>query len=136
MSEETKDQIIERLRDRITYLEAASPGAAAIVRERMWQIEEEGWTPEHDDKHQTEELAWAAACYAAPGKIMGYRRAGGIAASLVEEGAYLVFEPWPFSAGWDKRGKHPRLRQLEIAGAFIAAEIDRLKRAKGPMGGN
>jgi hypothetical protein len=27
---------------------------------------------------------------------------------------------------WDKREKHSRIRRLEIAGALIAAEIDRL----------
>ena len=32
--------------------------------------------------------------------------------------------------GWDKRKKHSRVRQLVIAGALIAAEIDRVRRAE------
>lgn len=41
----------------------------------------------------------------------------------------VYFNPWPWPTEWDKRGKHSRHRQLEIAGALIAAEIDRLRRA-------
>jgi hypothetical protein len=35
-------------------------------------------------------------------------------------------DAWPWSRNWDKRDKHSRTRRLEIAGALIAAEIDRL----------
>lgn len=39
-------------------------------------------------------------------------------------------DPWPWDVAWDKRYKHDRLKQLAIAGALIAAEIDRLERSK------
>ena len=41
-------------------------GAAMIARERYRQMDEEGWSQNHDDLHNDESLAWAAVCYAAP----------------------------------------------------------------------
>lgn len=41
-------------------------GATRIADERKRQIEKEGWTPNHDDEHEENELAFAAVCYAAP----------------------------------------------------------------------
>ena len=35
-----------------------------VVAERVRQVEQEGWTAEHDDAHDLAELAEAAACYA------------------------------------------------------------------------
>lgn len=86
-------------------------GVERIAAERRRQIETEGWTPEHDDRHEHGELAIAAACYAL-------------------HGIYPSSLPvWPWAKKWDKRSKHGRVRRLEIAGALIAAEIDRLERA-------
>lgn len=102
-------------------------GIERIAEERQRQIEKEGWTPEHDDDHELGELALAAACYAAQDE------------HLLVSGRRLVLEerfdksveytdPWPWDEESDKRGKHDRIRQLEIAGALIAAEIDRIQR--------
>jgi hypothetical protein len=47
----------------------------------------------------------------------------------IERGVYILFaDPCPesWAPEYDKRGKHDRLRRLEIAGALIAAEIDRI----------
>ena len=100
-----------------------SPGAALITRERERQLDEEGWTDEHDDEHANGELAWAAVCYAAPTRI----KASHIPESL--DGG----DPWPWSEEWDKRpgaaaSRVERIRALEKAGALLAAEIDRLLR--------
>lgn len=115
-------------------------GAELIVAERRRQIEVEGWTAEHDDEHAADELVWAAICYAAPDDVF-------VAENLdAEPGSVDVRlrDPWPSSwdRKWDKRGRFSRLdsyknpfggriRALTIAGALIAAEIDRLKRAAG-----
>lgn len=91
---------------------------------------EAGWTPDHDDGHFCGELAMAAVCYAAPGRVY-VRRSTAVGLHFVD--------PWPFSPRWDKRPydgnvleKHPspgqRIRMLEKAGALVAAEIDRLLR--------
>ncbi len=39
-------------------------GIERIAAERLRQIEKKGWTPEHDDEHDPEDLEMAAACYA------------------------------------------------------------------------
>jgi hypothetical protein len=114
-------------------------GAELIAGERQRQIEKEGWTADHDDEHKDGELAIAAACYAAPYSIKAdvcrlipcsCREAccehfGG----TIEKRGWQ--DPWPWSEGWDKRGKHSRIKSLAVAGALIAAEIDRLLRVDG-----
>ena len=98
-----------------------SPGSIAIMRERERQETEEGWTPEHDNQHTDETLALVAALYATPYRLFSKE--------ITED--YVFFEdPWPteWDTSWDKRGQVDRRRQLVIAGALIAAEIDRLDR--------
>jgi len=99
-------------------------GIELIAEERQRQISEEGWTPEHDATHDVGELAMAASCYA---MIHEYRP---------EKLAPLG---WPWSDEWwkpsfirDSSGNiiqppHLRIRELQKAGALIAAEIDRLQ---------
>lgn len=44
-----------------------------VAAERERQKAVEGWTPEHDDKHNAGQLGLAAACYAAPERMtVGY----------------------------------------------------------------
>lgn len=89
---------------------------AEIHMERARQKTCEDWTPEHDDEHDLEELALAAACYAVGRPIRLVLSSGGR-------------ELWPWAKRWDKRSQHPRRRQLVIAAALIVAEIERLDRA-------
>lgn len=97
-----------------------SPGVQRIVVERGRQIAREGWTPAHDDEHTDGSLAIAAACYAV---------AGDPNVRVTRAHGWPSNDAWPWQ-GWDKREKHDRIRRLEIAGALIAAEIDRLLRAQ------
>lgn len=98
-------------------------GIERIANERLRQIGYEGWTPEHDDEHEDGSLAAAAACYVsfstASEDVRGHLRQNGMAA-------------WPWERNWWKPspGDSPsdRIRELEKAGALIAAEIDRLQR--------
>ena len=92
-------------------------GTERIAAERKRQIEVEGWTSDHDKQYRHNELAWAAVCYAAPENPMKKRQVFG---------ELILFDPWPWDCKWDKRRQHNRIRQLEIAGALCAAEIDRL----------
>ena len=86
-------------------------GTELIAAERERQISDEGWTPEHDDQHTEGQLAKAAACYAV-------QAAGG---------AVTKYD-WPWEGKWWKPGDP--VRGLVKAGALIAAEIDRLRRAE------
>lgn len=102
-------------------------GAELIAAERQRQIEQEGWTPEHDAMHDGGELAIAAACYAVEGTY---------ADVVVETGQFGTSnweqsDAWPWN-GWDKREQHDKARRLVIAGALIAAEIDRLNAEPAP----
>lgn len=104
-------------------------GTELITAERQRQIDAEGWTPEHDDRHDTGELLYAACAY------IDWSDAQ--AKELLDdadwrEGVLRDEEPvphvWPWDASWWKPSEDP-IRNLVKAGALIAAEIDRLQRA-------
>lgn len=75
-----------------------------IANERVRQIAEEGWTPEHDDEHDKGELADAAATYATTYDVRG------------------LIQPWPIS-------RKDRRSDLVKAAALLVAEIERIDRA-------
>lgn len=97
-------------------------GIALIAAERERQISVEGWTPEHDDEHDNEELALAACYYALPSDQPVYL------CDCVLEVDDLY--PGEWSEAWMKRSDDT-IRNLVKAGALIAAEIDRLQRKAG-----
>lgn len=103
-------------------------GIELIAEERQRQIEQEGWTIEHDAKHTTGQLAYAAACYALPNDVINIHEDRGIFISIKR---WILF---PFGIEWWKprQNNHPgqRVRELAKAGALIAAEIDRLQTTK------
>lgn len=92
-------------------------GAEMIATERQRQIDVEGWTPEHDDKHYSGTLIAAAVTYALEATYDG----------PAVKGKWFK-EFWCFEDSWWKPGT--QIRMLTKAGALIAAEIDRLQRAK------
>ena len=92
--------------------EQVSAAARDVLAERQRQINDEGWTPEHDDEHNQGELAVAAACYA----FHANREASKCAHS------------WPWQMAWHKPTNERR--DLVKAGALILAEIERLDRAE------
>lgn len=102
-------QTIERL---------TAGGAGLISAERQRQIDAEGWTAEHDDRHDKAELTCAAMdyCNAARKRVLG--------ASDVYTLALNAY--WRWDGAWWKPSLDP-VRNLVKAGALIAAEIDRLQ---------
>lgn len=106
-------------------------GVDLIKEERERQIKQEGWDSVHDDKHARGQLAIAAACYAAKGSGT---EVNVIHSNIERLSSGYIEEAWPWSPKWDKRGTHDDKRCLVIAGALIAAEIDRLNRKE--KGGN
>ena len=94
----------------------------------------EGWTLEHDDKHKDRELVAAARAYLKHyelcGRLFGMDpEQNGYAAAMKSYRSKLhVPDTWP----WDESYWNPQdpLRDLVKSGALIAAEIDRLLRAR------
>lgn len=90
-------------------------GTEQIRIERLRQIEQEGWTPELDDQYLSGQIRKASLCYLL---------------SCDEPFAEALVHTWP----WEAKTFKPTtsiVRNLEKAGALIAAEIDRLKRRQG-----
>lgn len=105
---------VERLQI-VTEDTQATAAARDVLVERRRQITAEGWTPEHDDKHENGDMARAAACYALA--AAGYP---------VDDSAILRF--WPWLDSWWRPGD--QRRSLVKAGALILAEIERLDRGE------
>lgn len=107
---------LRRLFEALHIRHPLSPGALAIIAERRRQIEQEGWTPEHDLAHAPGELAAAGACYACNA---GFPTSG-------------VPAHWPWSAEWWKQTDFRR--DLVKGGALILAELDRQDTARKTKG--
>ena len=89
-------------------------GIQLITEERESQLAR--YDTQHDDCEKNNELAVAAACYAADTTYAAVQTHSGN-------------DAWPWAMSYpDKRGQLDRIRQLTISGALIAAEIDRLQR--------
>lgn len=86
-----------------------SQAAQDVLMERQRQVSAEGWTPEHDDAHDSHEMAHAAACYAYP-----------------ELTALIGVKTWPWALEWLKVRDHRR--NYVRAAALLLAEIERLDR--------
>jgi hypothetical protein len=99
-------------------------GIDIIAAERKRQLGVKGYTPEHDDEHDLGELALAAALYALPydaqvGNEPLLKQDDYIALHIaLETGCNFFVDPEP-----------DKLKRLAKAGALIAAEIDRVRRA-------
>lgn len=97
-------------------------GIALIADERERQITKEGYSYSHDDKHDSGDLAKAAACYALC--AAGVESDGTPEYPAAEIGCCYHW-PWPRE---DWKPDITKIRNLVKAGALIAAEIDRLQR--------
>jgi hypothetical protein len=96
-------------------------GIELIAAERQRQIDVEGWRPEHDDQHKQGELAEAASSYS---DIAAYQSA--VTNPTIDNRRPMG---WPFDSTWWKPSDDP-IRNCVKAAALLAAEIDRLQRAK------
>lgn len=111
-------------------------GIELIAQERKEQIEKHGWTQKHDaDEHDNSELAYNAAILASPINLFTKET---YANATVFEVAQTDREwnlPYPNQLNGttnvihdnEKLPKKKRIKQLIVAGALLAAEIDRLK---------
>ncbi len=104
---------------------AKKSGAELIAEERKRQIEEEGWSANHDDLQDRFQLSNAAIAYLNPSN------------------SDHVKKFWPWNWNWWKPAlpsvekpsyEAAHIRNLVKAGALIAAEIDRLQRIEEKAG--
>jgi len=84
-------------------------GIDRITKERVRQIESEGWSAKHDAQYSRHELERAALCY--------LKHACGMHPDTYSR-------IWPWFSRWWKPSDDP-VRNLEKAGALVAAAIDR-----------
>lgn len=94
-------------------------GIELISEERERQINVKGWTKENDALYMDESMALAAATYAIPES----ERSG----TLINDKLYPDLWPENWSDEWWKPSPENRIKELQKAGALIAAEIDRLQ---------
>lgn len=99
---------------------ATEDGATMIAAERRRQVKTEGWTAEHDDDWEDGQLGRAAEAYRLA--------ASGMLAGSTAKTWKVPPHIWPWAHCWWKPSDDP-IRNLVKAGALIAAEIDRLRRA-------
>ena len=103
-----------------------------VAGERLRQVRQEGWTAEHDDRHEHGALASAAACYAHRAQFELRPKNEGKPLPELDVDP-IVTDLWPWHGEWWKP-KNPR-RDLVRAAALILAEIERIDRsAKGKTG--
>lgn len=95
---------------------------AAVAAERDRQVSEGGYSAEHDDEHDDGEIAWAAACYAAPALVLCEDN---------DVGEVVPAYPWDGGDG-ERPPRHgkDRTRDLIRAAALCIAEIERLQRSR------
>lgn len=100
---------------------------ADIAAERLRQIDGEGRTADHDDGYVAGELASAAAAYAYVASVPDSMRRL-VSGIYSIQNLSRIADLWPWEAHWWK----PKDRRADLvrAGALIAAEIERLDRAK------
>lgn len=103
--------LITRIRDTLS----AMNGADLIAVERARQVTDEGYTPDHDDTHVRGELGRAAVAYI-------------FAADTDGTDDVVARWFWPFDL--DSFKSTDPIHNLVRAGAFVAAELDRLHRVR------
>lgn len=104
-------------------------GVERIAAERKRQIEEKGFTAEHDAQHTGNALAWAAVHFAIPDYLEFDH--SGVVMHVYPEAFAILAQRGRLQIDFNRFGYGNRIRQLEVAGALIAAEIDRLQAIEG-----
>jgi hypothetical protein len=110
--------------------ESMTAAVELIASERRRQIEAEGYDEAHDDRHDRGELIEAARCYAYAAQVAEWDNLAdwfGIDAEGRIKLPAASNARWPWSPrDWKPTGDP--VRDLTMAGALVAAEIDRLLR--------
>ena len=119
-------------------MDTQSKAIADVLKERQRQIESEGWSCDHDDKHTDESLILAAICYALPQSIRQPTKRGETFDDSGGRGDCPVWREkiktvpilWPISWSIDWWKPKTKRRNLVKATALLIAEIERIDRQK------
>lgn len=111
-------------------MNALTKAASDVLAERQRQIEQEGWTPQHDAEHWRGEMALAAACYAS--NAAAWAKYG----DELPAGRYVELATPGFRWPWDQSWWKPKSQRRDLvrAAALLLAEIERLDRKAGTSG--
>jgi len=119
-STESFDKLISRIESvlGLSHLHDRLRGVDLIVLAGEMLTSLPGYGPIPDGKHKPHDISNAAACYAAsPREVYFLDR---------QHGEEVFVKAFPWSHENDRRGTMERVRELAIAGALCAAEIDRI----------
>ena len=106
-------------------------GIELIAKERQEQIEKHGWDLKHDDIHDDGALVHAALVCASYEKLYTkHKYASSIVFQVVERSGFNLPVEYDGNVLIENHtlSNEKRIHQLKVAGALLAAEIDRLKR--------
>lgn len=114
--------VLRRVFEALHIRRPLSPFMMAAIAERFRQVEQEGWSQEHDDAHRVGELSLAGAAYARTAYV-----------HLLDGPGLLSWDErrpdfWPWSLEWWKPAGFRR--DLVKAAALIIAEGDRFDRMR------
>jgi len=116
---------IRTLADKVSNMDFPPPsGIARIAGERASQLART-YDAKHDAEHTKNELAFAAVYFALPDDLTEVRSANGMVRLPVHDAAFFGRTGWHPS--FATKARKSRVHQLEVAGALLAAEIDRLQ---------
>lgn len=99
-------------------------GVELIAEERSRQVGVEGYDAKHDDLHRDGSIVRAAVCYADTARVQVFSNLDGQPLPRC-----YWHKDWPFDRE-EFKPSPDAIRNLVKAGAMIAAEIDRLMRAR------
>jgi len=122
-------------------VEFTTEGVTAVAAERRRQIQEEGFSAEHDKHHVSNALLYAALCYLDPVKKYVKVHEGGVffGGSMTTAvptinlpsgpegpGEYYILprQFWPFEIEWWKPCPHNRVREIVKGLALGVAHLD------------
>lgn len=115
----TRSYLLRRVFEALHIRRPLTPAMNAVIAERWRQIEQEGWSHEHDDAHEPGEMARAGSAYA---------YAAGNAPRVGRPSPTHPPDGWPWATSWWK--PVDLRRDLVKACALIVAEIERHDRAR------
>ncbi len=115
---------LRRLFEAMRIRRPLSPFMQAVIAERFRQIEQEGWSLDHDDSHAQGELTLAGAAYAKQAAVHLNPPPDAALGSPLGEPSW-----WPWERGWWKPVGFRR--DLIKACALIIADGERFDRVRG-----